>query len=674
MLYNGLHDPVYEKPYTDVEEWRDKPVRHYYVHGGFKGTEVRFALYFPEKMKYENRFFQYLAPIQGDENAAQNYGWIEDKISFSILHGAYYVESNMGGDSSGAMGDPTIIVTSSAATAQYSRQIAQRLYGPHRPWGYVFGGSGGGYKTLGCIENTQDVWDGAVPFVIGTPRTIPNVFMARVHAMRILRDKFPQIVDALDPGGSGNMYAGLNEEETAALREVTYMGFPPKTWFAWDQIGDGALSLLLYAVYQCDPGYFDDFWKLPGYLGADPNSSACRDRLQLPTQIEAVLSQDSDAAGELEHASAIQHTGVDEAWRDYIKKNKLPGVPCLRLKDTPPEGAYLQGLYLIFQSGALAGMKLPVDKLIGNVAVPVLAPTLDLTTALQAVQPGDQVVLDNSDYIALQTYYRHQVPTPDYKAWDQFRDKDGQPIYPQRPILAPELLARNASGYPQNGNFHGKIIILESMLDECAYPWGADWYLHKAVETKGHQALQDMRVWFTDNAMHGDSENTANNNRIVSYLGELYQALLDVSAWVEKGVEPAPSTVYRYEDGQIYLPATASERKGIQPVVDLEISGGKVVTVKTGEPVTFTAKATVLSGAGELTGIDWDWYGDGNYVAGPELTFQDERKSSAVVETQFLYSQPGIYFVAARATSNRSPKDKYTQVKNLDRVRVIVTA
>lgn len=123
MLYNGLHDPVYEKPYTDVEEWRDKPVRHYYVHGGFKGTEGRFALYFPEKMKYENRFFQYLAPIQGDENAAQNYGWIEDKISFSILHGAYYVESNMGGDSSGAMGDPTIIVTSSAATAQYSRQI-----------------------------------------------------------------------------------------------------------------------------------------------------------------------------------------------------------------------------------------------------------------------------------------------------------------------------------------------------------------------------------------------------------------------------------------------------------------------------------------------------------------------------------------------------------------------
>jgi len=38
---------------------------------------------------------------------------------------------------------------------------------------------------------------------------IPNVFSVRMHAMRVLKDKFPQIVDALDAGGSGDMYAGL---------------------------------------------------------------------------------------------------------------------------------------------------------------------------------------------------------------------------------------------------------------------------------------------------------------------------------------------------------------------------------------------------------------------------------------------------------------------------------
>ena len=42
----------------------------------------------------------------------------------------------------------------------------------------------------------------------------------------MLEDKFPQIVDALEPGGSGDPYAGLNEEQAAALREVDAHGFP----------------------------------------------------------------------------------------------------------------------------------------------------------------------------------------------------------------------------------------------------------------------------------------------------------------------------------------------------------------------------------------------------------------------------------------------------------------
>ena len=49
--------------------------------------------------------------------------------------------------------------------------------------------------------------------------------------MRILKGKFPSIVDAVEPGGSGDMYKDLNEEQQAALREVTNMGFPPLGWF-----------------------------------------------------------------------------------------------------------------------------------------------------------------------------------------------------------------------------------------------------------------------------------------------------------------------------------------------------------------------------------------------------------------------------------------------------------
>ena len=37
-------DSLFAKPYIDVDEWRNEPVRHRYVHGGFEGTETRFSL------------------------------------------------------------------------------------------------------------------------------------------------------------------------------------------------------------------------------------------------------------------------------------------------------------------------------------------------------------------------------------------------------------------------------------------------------------------------------------------------------------------------------------------------------------------------------------------------------------------------------------------------------
>lgn len=39
-LYVPAEDPYFRDPYIDVEEWRDTPVRHYYVHGGFHGTDI----------------------------------------------------------------------------------------------------------------------------------------------------------------------------------------------------------------------------------------------------------------------------------------------------------------------------------------------------------------------------------------------------------------------------------------------------------------------------------------------------------------------------------------------------------------------------------------------------------------------------------------------------------
>ena len=64
-------DSMFDKPYVDVDEWRDKPVRHRHVHGGFKGTGTRFSIYFPMREDYQGRFFQPVAAYAGNENAAE---------------------------------------------------------------------------------------------------------------------------------------------------------------------------------------------------------------------------------------------------------------------------------------------------------------------------------------------------------------------------------------------------------------------------------------------------------------------------------------------------------------------------------------------------------------------------------------------------------------------------
>jgi hypothetical protein len=94
---------------------------------------------------------------------------------------------------------------------------------------YVYGGSGGGYKTLSCIESTRGVWDGTVPYVIGTSMAIPYNFTVRVHAMGILWNKFPSMYRCMEPGGSGDIYTGLNTEEKVALKCIK----PCWTWLLW---------------------------------------------------------------------------------------------------------------------------------------------------------------------------------------------------------------------------------------------------------------------------------------------------------------------------------------------------------------------------------------------------------------------------------------------------------
>lgn len=684
QIYTKCADPQFEHPYIDVDEWRNEPVRHRYVHGGFEGTETKFCFYFPEKEQFQNRFYQLLMPMQGPETAAQGQVGEEDIISFSILHGAYFVQTNLGGILNGG-GDETLVYRCSAQAAEYSRKLAQEMYGCGRPFGYCFGGSGGGFKTISCAENTEGYWDGAVPFVIGSSMAMPNVFTVRAHAMRILRHKMNEIVDAIEPGGSGDPYSVLNEEEAAALREAEAMGFPMETWCVWETLGEGALPVLYPAVPAIDPAYFTDFWEKEGYLGTEPGSSAVRDRIQLETSVSKIFHPETGIQGLAESIDEGNSYGVDEAWKHQF--GKAGKLPVLELASFPEGDVYTRGLEMTFLDGALAGQTIKAMWL--GYSLVTGEPDIsgrDLAEMLGKARAGDRVKLDNSDYLAVQTYHRHQVPGPEFHAWDIFRNEDGTPKYPQRPVLVAPILAKGGAGGIQNGTPRCKLIVLESHMDESAFPWQADWYRHKVMENSGTDGNETIRLYYMEHCMHTDCQegNGGDHEHIVSYLGALHQALLDLSDWVERGIEPAATSGYSMDGGQVLLPDTAEERKGIQPLVrlsarkadDADKMAEVRITVRAGEPVLFHAEVELPAGSGDLEEVTWGMEDQGVFIPMGEMSgtkWLADGTGCASAEVQHIFERPGTYFPVVKVASNRTPGDFFTRIRNQARMRVIVT-
>ena len=702
-IYDPKQDERFQHPVIDQDEWRERhlpggetiPFR--YLHGYFEGTDVKFSFCFPPADRYEGRFQHYLSPFPGpdEEVASLGHTGTEDRIGFALKCGAYYVETNMGSKQQfGGSGDATMTWKSSAAAAEYSREKAMEIYNTkQRPYGYVYGGSGGGYKSMACIENTS-AWDGAAPFVIGSPVSLPNTITMHVQGQRVLRNAFPKILDALDAGGSGDPYKELNQDEADMLLELTKMGFPPLAWYmeAKGVIDPGSLPVLLPGMKQMDPTYFTDFWTKPGYAGTDPSSSSSKDRIHFLTKVKAVHQSDKTE----KRAAEDGQNGVDDAY----KKQMVSGNGAYLELEALPQGEnlYQEGLYMTFQTGDAKDATLLMGKMMhytdskgGIVTIGDCYGMSDLGETLSKIKPGDEILLDNSDYIAIQSYYRHQVPAdPSFHAWDQFRNADGTPKTPQRP---PFPVPFTGVDVPQDGDIQGKVINIQALMDESTCPWCADWWRHKIIETKGTDA--DHRTYFMERCMHGDI-NAIGNYMVVNYVGALRQALIDLSAWVEKGIEPLNRTAYYLgEDGQIHTEPDVSKRFGIQGIPTLKANGEKCAHVKVGECVRFTVDVEVPEGAGDVTEIlfahqekelaarDTDVNGVARLMLGEDmwdgaLAFEKGGKGmvhTAHAETIGCYDKPGTYFATVCiATNRRGESDPFTQVLNLDRARIIVEA
>ena len=100
------------------------------------------------------------------------------------------------------------------------------------------------------------------------------------------------------------------------------------------------------------------------------------------------------------------------------------------------------------------------------------------------------------------------------------------------------------------------------------------------------------------------------DTQIVAYDGVLHQALRDVAAWAERGVEPPTET-----------PTTSSTARsrchhrcraqGVQPVVTLTVNGGERADVAVGESVELVGDIEVPPGAGVVVSAEWDFDGSG---------------------------------------------------------------
>lgn len=630
-------DPEFEEVYIDVDEERSTTdasknvtVSYRYVHGGFTGTDARFSFHYPAADEYKGRFFELTYPTVAVED-------VDDAtVAFGIANGAYVVSSNNAGGV--AVAQATGGYRVNAASAKVSRMLAAMLYGEDAPIrGYIYGASGGSLQTIGAAENTLGIWDGTVPIVSAPPNAIPSFQSVQVLALRVLHDKLPAIVDALEPGGSGDPYATLNAEERAIFTEATRLGMPLGGWWQWKTM-KSAFGVTVPAVTAIDAAYVNDFWNTPGYAGFDDPTLPPL-RTLLDTRIASV------------------------------------GSGTVTLQDTPT--GYLAYADLVIKSGAAAGEKIIAVSIVGNVVTFPRDANPELVAALAA---GDEVQVDNALWIALEYFQRHQVPSPDQYGWNQYRDANGNPTHPQRPVLVGEIITRVFGGRP-SGRFNGKMIMLSSTLDVQAFPWGGDWHFKQARAVLGDKVDETFRHWYMDNADHEPPATTEGYAHNVLYGPLVQQALLDIDEWVANGVIPAQSSSYTVtDDNQIVLADTAEERGSVQPVVTLAVTAGNScdnssdavrADIALGDPVSFSMAAEVPPGAGKLVKVEWDFDSTGTF---PETSDFGGPNADAQLCKTHTYDKPGTHFAVVRVTAHREgdPDAVYRQIQNLARVRVVV--
>jgi hypothetical protein len=648
--YTGVGGPI---PYTEIKgHFRARDVNANPLPPGVAGSPTlrrqEYVIRIPDKRHFRNRSMQIQHPVTPDSI-------VDNRLAFT--NGAMSVNHVNAGPANSAGH-----WRHHSAATKIAEDLVRKMYGTTgKFYGYYWGCSGGGQMAQAAAEGQAGVWEGVIivcPAVRGTPAhafqwtghfalAIPAEKRARLMELRAVGGGV-NALDGLTDGEKSLLYAGLNEEEKAVLNELLAAGYPLNELNTFLMLSPPVGT---HEIFYLDPGYEEDFWSKPGYAGSNPPAYLSAARMDGFATITAV---NRDASG------AVASVQLDPA--------TIPPVPAA---SASPIGTTGQRFYVY----AADGQTRVVDPSARSEAYGALSGKIDRETGLltlsgnnspvllDALAKGGKIRVTNRFLLAAYYYPRHTI-MPGYYHYDQYRNADGTPKYPQRPFSVTDLLTLSSgAGVLSLGNIKTKVMLFQNLSDFLAFPSWVAGYANTIEQRLGKaKADQMLRVYYQERGGH-------TNGGIVS--GIFNQALIDMMAWAEKGVAPKPSSQWSFELPltQVILSPDAAVRKGLQPVVNVTVNGSDNARVDVNQPVNLAARLEMPPATGKIVAYDWT-YGpatDAVVLATPVQQLDVTRTVS--------FNAPGDYIIRLTANGQRdalADPANQTLAQNYDEVRVIV--
>jgi hypothetical protein len=605
---------------------------------------------FPAKEYWRNRSFLQQHPTGG--------GMVDSRMAFT--NGAFIISWQSARQEN--------LVASNrheAAATKVADAYASKLYGnAAKIYNYFWGCSGGGIVSMTAAENTSGVWDGVQVQCMGPAgiATYHSFFWQAHYTMAIPQAKRDAIAAAAAPGGTGDIYAGLNEEEKSVLNEFLAAGYPLPV------IGNHFKNLIPLVdpidIRIFDQTYEDDFWSKPGYAGANPPNYLKSAKVDGWATITGITR---DATGmptaiQFDPATLPPLGSIGDAYLEYwvyAADGKTRVIDPTRAMGVPTDNKQRFSLLgdLDTKTGLLT-MTGPIKAGLERGSPIVNSPVL-----LKALRVGSQIRVNNRFILAMY-YYPRYSNIPGMRSYDQYRNADGSAKYPQRKDISVLAHAnyRVMGGRIETGDIKNKTMIIEGMGDNLSWPIFNASYAEQVQRTLGMaKANEMMRFYLHDNGRHAVGGGEP---------GVWQQSMQDLMAWAERGITPPPSTRYTIRNGQVIPAADAAARHGLQPVMNLTANGGSRAVVGVNQPVSLASKIEMPPHTGQI--VQYSWTIDGK--ADP-MTVVDKPQPLVDVNRTMSFDKPGTYVVRLTVNGQRdglvNPANQ-TLLQNWKEIQVVV--